>query len=280
MAPASILLWVCIFCAGNFAPATTDLLRAGFGVSYTSIGFIQPALDHRYLVLDLELPHYTASRMYNLTIKCEYVNGSAAARVICSDFKVMMDRYVRINKIKNEKIDVEIERILDLMPTDKHTDTMTDNTDTTQNKQKRAFFIPIAFGIASGIMNIVNTVNMRRKIDLLKQSVKVLEENQFQLNDNFIQLHSEFSNIVQLTAENFNIIQSALNNTNARLAQVTVNMRHDLIDILHAMHDRNQAVDYTFQVLTRYLKLTLQYISQTDQHYNNMQWYLENYKSN
>ena len=218
MAPAATLLWVCIFWAGNFAPATTDLLRAGFGVSYTSIGYIQPALDHRYLVLDLKLPQYTPSRIHNLTIKCEHVNGSAAARVICSDFEVMLDRYVQVNRIKNDRIRLEIERILDLMPTDKHADTMTDNTDTTHNKQKRAFFIPIAFGIASGIMNIVNTVNMRRKINLLKQSVQVLEENQFLLDDNFIKLHSEFSNIVQLTAENFNIVQNALDNTNARLA--------------------------------------------------------------
>ena len=257
---------------------STDLLRAGFGVSYTSIGYVQPALDHRYLVLDIELPHYVRSRLHNLTMNCDYLDGSAATKVICDDFRTMIDRYTRFNEIKDGEIQLEIQRILDLMPTDKYTDTMTDQTDKAPTKQKRAFFIPMAFGIASGIMNIVNTVNMRRKIGILKESVEILEQNQFKLHDNFVQLHGEFANIVQLTAENFEVMHNAINNTNARLTRLTANMRQDLLSILNAMQNREQAVDYTFQVLTRYLKLTLQYISQTDKHYNNMQWYLQGYR--
>ena len=35
------------------------LLKPGFGVVFTPVGYVQPALDHRFLILDIEVPHYT-----------------------------------------------------------------------------------------------------------------------------------------------------------------------------------------------------------------------------
>ena len=75
----------------NAAYAST--LRAGFGINFKNAGRIQPALDRRYLTLDLQLPGYSPRfQATDFIVSCKTtadINtvGHQAANSVCYDFK-------------------------------------------------------------------------------------------------------------------------------------------------------------------------------------------------
>ena len=266
--------------------ASADLLKPSFGVAYTSIGYVQPALDHRFIVLDIELPSYTPIDFANeLVINCEDTDHVVLDNPMCNDFKWLMKSHVEASIESDELISLEIQQILDLLPKPQKEDpTMGSGRPGQKRRHKRLIplliplLIPIAFGVASGILNIANTIDMRRKIGILKDTVTVLEENQYQLNENFLRLHGDVADIVQITNDEFDNVYLKLNRTNHNVKLLVTHMQNNMHVMMKTLQRTEHVMRDALNRLTSYTMATAAFMDATNKHYASMRWYLHSYK--
>ena len=261
--------------------ASADLLKPSFGVAYASVGYVQPALDHRFVVLDIELPSYTPLNFLDeLKINCDNVEYEAFNHDMCRDFQILVDSHVESCIESDKTLALEIKQITDLLP-NTHKETLINvKFQDAKSRRKRLIplLIPIAFGVASGILNIANTIDMRRKIGILKDSVTILEKNQYELNQNFLQLHGDVADIVQITTQEFDNVYSELNRTNHNVRQLVIHMKENMHEIIKALKQTEYVMKNSFRQLTSYTMAVASMIDATNKHYASMQWYLNSYK--
>ena len=252
-------------------------LKPGFGVSFTHVGYVQPALDSKTLILDIKLPAYRQPRYKNLTLECPNDEFLTTALDICEDFRSLLKKHITSNRHNDEQINREIIRIIELIPDDNTAELPLDSD--IRTKRAIPLLVPIAIGIASGVANIVNTIDMRRKISTLKRAVTILEENQYNLHEGVMEMQDHMGTIIQVSNENFDKIGSGIIQTNRRISKLATNMKNNLAQILTKISESEYVMEKTFRSLTNYMTASLQFMSRTSKHYNNMHLYLESYKT-
>ena len=278
----TIILWhiaIFLIVQGNDT-ITPRTLKAGFGVNYKNIGRIQPALDRRYLTLDIKLPRYSpvytdSDFALNCTPLNEKLNSAyQTAKSVCEDFQWLLTNHKNSIHTRDAEIIREIRKIHDVLPLSEFEEELA-----LDRRQKRALPLAFMFGIASGVTSIINTVVMRRKIHMLETAVTALEKTNFKLNERFLDMHKDMISIVQITSDKFEILGKAINATNKVLIKQTDSIRKNMRRTYTILQSQLGVISESMTALASLTTRSIQYTKQIDTHYTEMQWYLEAYKS-
>ena len=242
-------------------------LKSGFGVNFRRKGMIHPALDKQYLAFDLALPRYESKydpSMYEVECRGRNITTDYG---VCSDFQWLIHRHGQTIKIREEHIKDRIRNILYTLPTGKNH----------HDRSKRGLGM-LVFGIVSGLASAVNSVLMRKQLHAMEHTVKTLEDRQFALEDNYIDLREDVIAIAQVTSEKFQQIARNFNATNSAIAALSKQIRVKVLPQVASTYKDIQILKQTVRILAKRTTRTQYHISLTTEYYNNMIWYLTNYE--
>ena len=246
----------------------SSTLKSGFGTNFRHHGQIHPALDKQFIALDLTLPTYDNKydpSMYD--VQCKGRNGTTD-HGICTDFQWLINRHALSIKHRESDIQSRIRKILYTLPTGKNH----------QDRAKRGLGMLI-FGIVSGLASAVNSVIMRKQLNAMSKTVQILEDRQFVLEDNYINLSDDVIAIAQLTSDKFQEVARNFNHTNKAIAALSKEIRVRILPQVESMYKDIQILQQTVRILAKRTTRTQYHISMTAEYYNNMIWYLSNYEA-
>ena len=246
----------------------TSTLKSGFGVNYRHHGQIHPALDKQFIALDLALPSYKSQfdpSTYEVQCKNRTYNNDHG---ICADFQWLIKRYSSSIQHREQIIQTRIQKILNTLPTGQNH----------QDRSKRGLGM-LVFGIVSGLASAINSVLMRKQLHAMKQTVQVLEDRQFVLENNYIGLHNDVIAIAQLTSDKFQEVARNFNLTNTAVASLTKLIRVRILPQVESTYKDVEILKQTVRIMTKRTTRTQYHITMTTEYYNNMLWYLSNYEA-
>ena len=268
--------------AGAEEQRSSGLLKPGFGVAFSPVGYVQPALDHRYLVLDIAMPQYTPFQFdESMAIVCDDVKFNDNSRSLCTDYQEMVNNFVETATENDKIIQVEIDRIIQILPSELTGQANDDSFGSklgSRNKRAIPLLIPIAFGIASGIANIINTVDMRRKMGLLTKTMSVLAENDYLLSSEILELNGEIATVAQITSDEFDNVYVKLNRTNNNIVSLARKVKVNMDTVIAAFQTQRYVLTSALRAMTMYSNYVVRNMNAVSKHYNALQWYLHSYK--
>lgn len=254
---------------GQVDGASTTL-KSGFGVNFKRVGSIQPSLNKRYITLAFELPQYEPDVYDDLVVECpfedkhysEYIMYSV--NYICQVFNTTMAAHIKERQVNDVIILDEILHIRSVLPYPPG-----------GGRGKRG--LALVFGISAGILNIVNTVDMRRRIAALRYShhkvVQAHATNTKMIMDN----QNDILQIAEIIAQGFQNVRSDLNKT----VVLVKNVSHTLHNEIQYLAERFQGNIDTLIISSRMIATVSTKLSvalhDASVSYSNMRWYLHDY---
>ena len=262
-----ILLHIMILCCTTGLISPTNL-KSGFGVNFEHAGQIHPALERQFLALDIALPQYTSYfRPDDYKVKC-FSDENGFDRDSCDVFRTLMQQHATTVKLEEDIVKKRIDNIIKALPQGQ-----------TQEIRKKRGIGMLVFGIASGLASAVNSILMRRQIGAMQETVDILENKQFELENRFMELSDDVIAIAQITSEHFNELTGMVNRTNQALIILAREINMRMAPLIASIEAKVKYLEQNLQIIARRTAKSQFQMQITAKHFNSMEWYLNNYET-
>ena len=116
-------------------------------------------------------------------------------------------------------------------------------------------------------------------MNVLEQSTKQLRSRQYKLENSYISLQNDMVTIAQVTAEQFEQYKGELNTTKQALLTLANRTEEKIKEIVTQYRQYDYVTTLSIQTLAKLSSQAIYLVELADQHYNDLSWYLANYRA-
>lgn len=194
---------------------TDNLLKAAYGLYFKPAGYLQVASDRFYILIDVKIPRMVNLPVTQPSINCGKIQENYTEAVnMCIQFDNVMMYYYRDCQKYKAKLKELFGEIKAITGTDYN------------HRTKRAFpLIPIIGGLFSAAASMGNAYFTHKKLDALRESMKFLHEQNYKMNERFIDFSQQLITITQVIDNKTEVLNRDLFRTNKRISALSTSIQ-------------------------------------------------------
>ena len=256
-----------------------ELLKSSWAVNFKPVGEIQPAVNHRYVTLAFELPVFTKPTSYeHLRLDClshdSAADDSSSAgkhtlKFVCNHYQTLINNLIESRLDNDQKIQDQIHQLNEILPLEV----------TASSRRTRRGVGMLLFGVASGIVSIINTVDMRRRQAALKQAIQILEARSEGTSREMSDIRGDLLAVAEQASTDYEYLRTSLRNATKEMLELHNRVKQHMKYAFESLRSEMDNVYIIEQLHTSASVRTHRIFARTETSYANMREYLRIYQA-
>lgn len=235
-----------------------NLLRAEYGAFFRPMGLLQVASDKFHVLIDIPIISFeNVTQSLDVNLHCDKIPAEYKAEGLstCLEYQRMfhnyqLDAYSYIRTIYNKMQDI---------------DALIAETDT--RRQKRGLFLPIIGGLISATMSAGNAYLTHKRINMLKDSIKLLAKNDYILKEQYLDLSQNLATLTQISDEEFGKLTAEIDRAHSRMAKLAESVTAQFATIADQLGNTTRKLTAVTRTISRLSSRGTSYITTNHKYY-------------